>query len=409
MRLDPTARTLWLDPRDPAFVQDPYTSFAVLHRDCPIARWEQIGMWCFTRHADVSALLRDRRFGRQILHVATREELGWPEPVSHMAPVCDFERHSLLELEPPAHTRLRGLVNRAFTSRHIEPMAPRIEAIAHRCIDAFPGGGALDLLEHYAMPIPVLVIAGMLGVPEDMAPSLLEWSHDMVAIYQSRRDETIERRAAAATVSFSAFVRDLIAERRAAPGDDLLSTLIAAMEDGERLNEEELVSTVILLLNAGHEATVHAIGNGVKTLLGEPLDPAALLAKPEAAAAAVEETLRFDPPLHLFSRYALEDVTIAGVPLRRGEQVGLLLGAANRDPERFADPGRFVADRAPNPHVSFGAGIHFCLGAPLARMEIGITLRVLFERLPRVALAAPPRYRDTWHFHGLERLMVRPG
>jgi cytochrome P450 len=255
----------------------------------------------------------------------------------------------------------------------------------------------------------VLVIAGMLGVPEDMAPSLLEWSHDMVAIYQSRRDEAIERRAAAATVSFSAFVRDLIAERRAAPGDDLLSTLIAAMEDGERLNEEELVSTVILLLNAGHEATVHAIGNGVKTLLGEPLDPAALLAKPEAAAAAVEETLRFDPPLHLFSRYALEDVTIAGVPLRRGEQVGLLLGAANRDPERFADPGRFVADRAPNPHVSFGAGIHFCLGAPLARMEIGITLRVLFERLPRVALAAPPRYRDTWHFHGLERLMVRPG
>ncbi len=404
--LDARAGTLSLDPRDPAFVQDPNPLWAALHRECPTVFWEELGLRCFARHADVHALLRDRRFGRQILHVASREALGWPEPPAHMAPVEAFERHSLLELEPPAHTRLRALVQRAFTARSIEPLAPRIEAIAHECIDAFAAAGEADVLERYATPIPVRVIAGMLGVPSALAPQLLEWSHDMVAIYQARRDEAIERRAAAATVAFSAAVRALIAERRAAPGEDLLSGLIATPDGAERLSEDELVSTVILLLNAGHEATVHAIGNGVKTILEAGVDAAAQLARPAAATALVEETLRFDPPLHLFTRWALEDSEACGVAIRQGERVGVLLAAANRDPQRFAAPDRFDPARAPNPHVSFGAGIHFCLGAPLARMEIAIALRVLFERIPRPALAAAPRYRDTWHFHGLEALAL---
>lgn len=405
--LDPAARTLSLDPRDPAFVQDPYAAYAMLHRACPVVYWRELGFWCVASHAGVSALLRDRRFGRQILHVASRESLGWPEPPAHMAPVLSFERHSMLELEPPAHTRLRGLVSRAFTPWRIEALAPDIERVARRCVERFPAGRGFDLLEHYATPIPVLVIAGLLGVPDDMAPQLLTWSHDMVAIYQARRDEGIERRAAAATIAFSDYVRGLAAERRATPRDDLLSALVEAMDDGERLSEAELVSTVILLLNAGHEATVHAIANAVKTLLEQRVDVASAQDAPDRAAALVEETLRYDPPLHLFTRFALEDVSLHGATLRRGDRVGVLLAAANRDPDRFPDPDRFVPDRAPNPHVAFGAGIHFCLGAPLARLELAIALRVLFERAPRLTLAAPPRYRDTWHFHGQETLPVR--
>ena len=354
----------------------------------------------------MNALLRDRRFGRQVLQVMSREELGWAEPPEHFAPVCAFERHSLLELEPPEHTRLRALVNRAFLGRVVERLRPRIEQVAHECIDGFEGAGTIDLLEHFATPIPVVVIAEMLGVPAAMGPQLVAWSHDMVAIYQARRDEALERRAAHATLEFSAYIREQLEAKRRSPGEDLISALLAVREDGQQLSEEELVSTTILLLNAGHEATVHAIGNGVHALLRERVDARAIFSDSAQAAAAVEEVLRFDAPLHLFTRYCLEDAEVAGVQLRRGETIGLLLGAANRDPERFQDPARFDPTRTPNPHVSFGAGIHFCVGAPLARLELQSALRVLFDRLPQLRLAEPARYRDTYHFHGLEALRV---
>lgn len=400
---------LSLDPRDPAFVQDPYAAYAHMHAEAPVFFWEELDCWCFARHAQVAALLRDRRFGRQILHVTTREALGWPAPPAHLAPVTAFERHSLLELEPPAHTRLRGLVNRAFTGARVEALAPQVEAVARRLVDALAAARDPDLLDDLATPLPVTVIAGMLGVPLDMTDRLLEWSHAMVAIYQSRRDEAIERAAADATVRFDAYLRSLIAERRAAPGDDLLSSLLEAMDDGGRLSEDELVSTVILLLNAGHEATVHAIANGVKAVLECGTPPSHLVAGETSTAACAEEILRFDPPLHFFSRYVLEDVEYAGIALRRGERIGLLLAAANRDPARFPDPDRFDPGRAPGPHVSFGAGIHFCLGAPLARLELRTALRTLFERLPDLRAATPLRYRDTWHFRGLEAFPVRTG
>jgi cytochrome P450 len=390
-----------LDPRDPAFVQDPYAFYARWRAERPVFHWEQLGHWCFAAYDEVNALLRDRRFGRQILHIATREELGWPETPAHLAPFYNFEEHSLLEIEPPVHTRLRGFINPSFLPRQIERLRTDVERLSHELIDRFAGQGSTDLIASFAEPVPVMVIARFLGVPDDMAPQILAWSHDMVAMYQARRDRGVEERAVAATIAFSGFMRELLAERRAEPGEDFLSQLLTARDDdGAALTEDELVTTAILLLNAGHEATVHSLANGVQALLrhGTIAD---FLADPVRCS---EEMLRFDTPLHMFKRYALEDLEYRGLPLRKGDQIGLLLASANRDEKKFLSATDFLPARHPNPHVSFGAGIHFCIGAPLARLEMQTALRVLFERLPELRLAAPGRYRDTWHFHALDSL-----
>ncbi|MDE3177034.1 MAG: cytochrome P450 [Pseudomonadota bacterium] len=395
MRFDPQSRRLAQNPRDPAFFADPYALYRRLH-GVGAFFWEDYGFWCFAGHAEVSALLRDKRFGRQILHVAARAELGWPDRPAHLAHFDALERHSLLELEPPEHTRLRGLVNRAFVSRQIERLRPRIAALADGLIDAMAPG--VDLIAAYATPIPVAVIAELIGAPFADAPRLLDWSHKIVAMYQFAPTRADEEAADRAAREFSAYVRDLIGERRRAPRDDLVSQLIAAESGGGRLSEDELVTSVVLLLNAGHEATVHAIGNSAKTLLehgARTVDDA-----------VVEELLRFDAPLHMFTRYALQEVEIDGVRLPKGARIGLLLGAANRDPAVFAEPDRLDFARAPNPHVAFGAGIHFCVGAPLARLELRIALAALFRRLPGLRLAEPPQWRDAYHFHGLTALRV---
>jgi cytochrome P450 len=404
-----TGRHVSLDPRDPGFVQNPYPAYAAI-RQAGAAQgggsgfwWEQYGHWCLAGHADVTAALKDRRFGRQVLHVTSRAALGWPEPEAHLEPFLAVERHSLLELEPPDHTRLRTLINRAFVSRQVERLRPRIAALAHGLIDGFADRGGADLLDAYATPIPVIVIAELLGVPAGRAPDLLDWSHRMVAMYQFRRSRQIEDAAVAATASFVAFLREVVAERRVAPRDDLVSTLIAASEAGDRLSEDELIATCILVLNAGHEATVHALGNGTRAILDNPSARAALT-DPQAVPGLVEEVLRFDAPLHMFTRYALEDCEAYGQRFRQGDRVGLLLGAANRDPARFADPDRFDVTRPAGPHLSFGAGIHFCIGAPLARLELEVALPILFARLPGLGHGADTHYRDTYHFHGLERL-----
>jgi len=399
MQIDPIRRAVSLNPRDPAFFNDPYPTYRQIRDATPTFYWEEYGYWCFARHDDVNTLLRDRRFGRQITHLVAREALGWPEIPSNLAAFYAFEAHSLLELEPPAHTRIRGLVNRAFVARAIEGLRPQIAALAQSLINDISGAGQADLLAAFATPIPVMVIADLLGVPREMAPQLLAWSHRMVAMYQARRDATIEQEAVTATLEFTGFMREYVELRRKEPRDDLLTQLIAAEQEGRKLSTDELITTAILLLNAGHEATVHALGNGIKALLERGLHA-------DEDPRLVEELLRFDAPLHLFTRYALEDVEYAGVKLRQGDQIGLLLGAANRDPERFPDPDRFDPERTPCPHVSFGAGIHFCVGAPLARLEMQVALPILFERLPRLALAGQPHYRDSYHFHGLERLDV---
>jgi unspecific monooxygenase len=306
------------------------------------------------------------------------------------------------------HTRLRTLVNRAFVSRQVERLRPRIESLANELVDRFEADGKVDLLPAYAGPLPITIIAEMLGVSVEMGPQLLDWSHDMVAMYMHGRTRETEEKANAAAAAFSDFLRSYVAERRKKPGDDLLSLLISAHEDGQKLSEDELVSSAILLLNAGHEATVHQTGNAVNAILAQGGDIRRFFATPEATAATVEECLRFDAPLHMFTRYAYGEIEAGdGVTVKPGDQVALLLACANRDPLAFAEPAGFDPGRADQKNVSFGAGIHFCIGAPLARLELQVSLKVLFDRLPGLALAEAPRFRDTYHFHGLEALRVR--
>ena len=382
-------------PTDPAFVQDPYPFYERARTGGPFFRWADYNLTCTGNAAAVNAIFRDRRFGR--------EPVAPPVIPPHLAPFYAVEAHSMLELEPPRHTRLRNLVLRAFTSRRIAGLAPDITALATELVEAFPEGG-FDLLQAFAQPLPVCIIARLLGVPEEMAPDLLHWSNAMVCMYMAGRTRAMEDKAVAATEAFVAFLRAYVEDRRARPADDLITQLIAAESEGEKLSTDELITTCILLLNAGHEATVHTIGNGVKTLLetGTPLSSLA----PENVEATVEEILRFDPALHMFTRWAYEDIEVMGHTFRRGDQVGLLLAAANRDPGVWDDPARFNPARPPKPLATFGAGLHFCVGAPLARLELQIALPILFQRHPKLALAAKPEYGDVYHFHGLRELRV---
>jgi cytochrome P450 len=382
-------------PTDPAFVQDPYPFYDRARASGDIFHWEDYGLPMAVSHRAVNVILKDRRLGREPV-----DPLAFPD---HLAPFYAIEAHSMLELEPPRHSRLRGLVLRAFTNRRIKALVPEITALCHALIDAFPNGG-IDLLPAYAQQVPVIVIARLLGVPEAMSDQLLGWSNAMVGMYQARRTRAMEMAAAQAAAEFAAFMRGYVEERRTRPSDDLITHLIAAEQDGERLTTDELITTCILLLNAGHEATVHTMGNGVKALLESGAPPAAL--SPDRIEATVEEVLRFDPPLHLFTRFVYEEVELFGRTFRRGDRVGCLLAAANRDPGVWPDPARFDPGRPVQTNLAFGAGIHFCVGAPLARLELQIALPVLFSRLPGLRLAETPAYANLYHFHGLERLIV---
>ena len=385
-------RPLTQSPTDPAFVQDPYPFYEMARKAGPFFHWTDYNLTCTGAAAACSAIFRDRRFGRESPH---------PLPIpNHLRPFYAVESHSMLELEAPRHTRLRNLVLRAFTSRRIEGLGPQIAQLSHQLIDAFPQG-PFDLLSHFGQKLPVILIARLLGVPEEMAPDLLRWSNAMVGMYMAGRDRAREDCAVAATEAFVAFLRGYVDERRAKPADDLITHLIAAEEDGQRLTTDELIATCILLLNAGHEATVHTIGNGVKLMLETGTQSA--VANPDPL---VEEILRFDPALHMFTRWAYTEVEVMGHTFQRGDQVGLLLAMANRDGGVWDNPQRFDPTRSIKPHASFGAGVHFCVGAPLARLELRLALPILFDRRPDLALAEVPRYADVYHFHGLQRLMV---
>ncbi len=383
-------------PTEPAFVQNPYAFYAHARQaGGDLFFWEDYNLPMAVSFAAVNTLLRDRRFGREPVRPRT-----FPP---HLAPFYALEAHSMLELDGARHKRLRALTARAFTSRRIRGLGPEVAALAHQLIDRFPTG-PFDLLPAFAQRIPIVIICRLLGVPEEMADQLLAWSHDMVAMYQARRDRALEARAVAATEAFVAFMRAYVQERRHRPADDLISELIAAEEAGEKLSTDELITTCILLLNAGHEATVHAMANAVKMLLEEGAVAAVL--DPGLRDAAIEETLRLDPPVHLFTRHAHEKVELFGHTFERGDEVGLLLGAANRDPAMWADPDRFDPTRPAKTNVSFGAGAHFCIGAPLARLELSVALPILFQRCPQLALRGTPEYANLYHFHGLTRLTV---
>ncbi|WP_120635655.1 cytochrome P450 [Ruegeria sp. EL01] len=390
-------KTLHQSPTDAGFVQDPYLFYDTAREYGGLVYWNDYNMVAAVSRNAVQTLFRDRRFGREV-----PPELARAGP-DHLAPWLAVEAHSLLEAEPPRHTRLRALVMRAFTSRAIAALTPSIEDLCNTLVNAFPDE-PFDLLEFYCTQVPVITICRLLGVPEDMAPNLLRWSHDMVAMYQASRTRETEDMAAQSAQDFTNFLDDYIGRRRNDPRDDLITRLITAEEEGEKLSRDELVATCILILNAGHEATVHSLGNGVKTLLQTGTSPQAFAA--DAIDKTVEEVLRYDPPLHMFTRYAYEDVELFGHAFKRGDQVALLLGAANRDPAIWPDPNRFDPTRAIQTNTSFGGGLHFCVGAPLARLEMRIALPVLFQRCPNLRLSEQPVYSNSYHFHGLERLLV---
>lgn len=385
------------DPADPDFVRDPYPSYEELRRSGRLHRYERGRMWLVPRHADVDAALRDRRLGR-VFH---------PRQPRHVyGPWNLVNEHSMLELEPPDHTRLRGLVAREFTPRRVEALRERVGELVDGLLDPIAERGGGELVAELAEPLPVAVIAELLGFPAPDRHLLRPWSNDIVSLYELEPEADAPERAVRAAREFGDYLRDLVGRRRVEPGDDLFSALVQTTEQGDRLSEDELVATAVLLLNAGHEASVNVLGNGVLALLRFRDQLERLAADPSLAVTAVDELIRYDSPLSLFTRTVLEDAEVGGQRLRAGEVVGLLLGSANRDPEAFHEPDRVDVGRRPNPHVGFGAGIHYCLGAPLARLELAEALARLLARFPRLELAEEPRLRPTFQFRGPRTLRV---
>jgi unspecific monooxygenase len=397
------------DPWDPAFLADPYPAYAELRAKGRVHYFEPTNQWLVPHHADVSALLRERRLGRTYLHRFTHEEFGRTAPPPEHEPFHTLNDHGMLDLEPPDHTRIRRLVSKAFTPRTVERLKPYVDGLAGELVAALVEKGGGDLLTDVAEPLPVAVIAEMLGIPESDRGPLRPWSADICGMYELNPSEETARNAVRASVEFSAYLRELIAERRRRPGDDLISGLIAAHDEGDRLTEQEMISTAVLLLNAGHEATVNATVNGWYALFRNPEQLAALRADHSLVPAAVEEVMRYDTPLQLFERWVLDDIEIDGTVIPRGAEIAMLFGSANHDPEVFRNPERLDLTREDNPHISFSAGIHYCIGAPLARIELAASMTALLEKAPALALAEEPKRKPNFVIRGLEGLSVTVG
>ncbi|MEW2635194.1 cytochrome P450 [Streptomyces sp. NPDC048389] len=394
------------EPWSPSFVADPYPAFAELRARGRVHWYEPTRQFLVPHHAEVSALLRDRRLGRTYLHRFTHEEFGRTPPPAAHEPFHTLNDHGLLDLEAPDHTRIRRLVTKAFTPRTVQRLEPVVRRLAAGLVADFKKAGGGDLLAEVAEPLPVAVIAEMLGIPESDRTLLRPWSAEICGMYELNPPEETAARAVRASLEFSAYLRELIALRRADPGEDLISALIAAHEEGDRLSEQEMVSTCVLLLNAGHEATVNTTANGWWTLFRHPEQLAALRADHSLLSSAVEELMRYDSPLQLFERWVLDDIEIDGTVVPRGSELALLFGSANRDGARFDRPDTLDLTRADNPHVSFGAGIHYCLGAPLARVELVASFGELLRQAPGMRLVEEPRWKPGFVIRGVEELRV---
>ena len=389
-----------MDLSDPAVVADPYPAFAVARAQAPVQWHEGLGLWLAFTHAESNAVLRDRRLGRL-----------WSDrtPAERFTSFNLIHRNAVLEMEPPEHTRLRRLVSAAFARGHVERLRPWVQQLADSLVDGLVerSGGArpVDVLSGMAEELPVAVIAELLGVPAADRPLLRPWSNAIVKMYEYGRTTQVEDAAERAAAEFVGYLRELAADRRRVPGEDLLTHLVTVRDsEGDRLTEDELVTTCILLLNAGHEATVNVSGNGLLALLEHPAELARLRADPSLLPTAIEELMRYDSPLQLFERTATEDVEISGITVVAGQKIAALLGSANRDPAAFADPDRLDVGRADNPHISFGAGVHFCIGAPLARVELQASFGALLARTSRLELGAPARRRPEFVIRGLQEL-----
>ncbi len=396
------------NPMSPEFQANPYPYYDMLRTYAPAFYWQPANLWFLTRYDDCVAMLKDNRFGHEITKVMTREELGWgAEPPEQFAPLWETQRQWMLMKDPPDHTRLRTLVHKAFTPKMIERLRVRAEAITNDLIDKAQPKGSMDLIDEFALLLPVTVIAEMLGVPPEDYEILHGWSRGIADTLEFFEGEEVAALGAKATVEFSEYLRKLIAERRKAPQEDLISALVASEAEGDKLSESEMVAMCILLLFAGHETTVNLIGNGTLALMRNRDQWDKLKANPSLIKSAVEELLRYDSPVQSTSRWSMEDMEFAGQHIRKGQQVAPMLGAANRDPARFANPGELDITRDANPHIAFGNGIHFCLGAPLARMEGQIAFAALAKRLPNLQVVDEnPPYRPTLILRGLAHLPV---
>jgi hypothetical protein len=402
-----TSASALLDLTDPAVVADPYPSFARARAVAPVQWHEGLGLWLAFTHTESNAVLRDRRLGRI-----------WKdkEPESRFESFNLIHRNAILEMEPPHHTRLRRLISTAFARGHVERLRPWVEDLAGRLVDGLversAGSEPVDLLAGVAEQLPVAVIAELLGVPDVDRPLLRPWSNAIVKMYEYDRTRQREEDAERAADEFVAYLRDLAAERRKKPGEDLVSHLVTVRDDsvtdqgGATLTEDELVTTCILLLNAGHEATVNVTGNGTLALLRNPDQLERLREDRSLLPTAIEELMRFDSPLQLFERTATEDVEIGGVTVTEGQKIAALLGSANHDPAVFEAPETLDVGRSENPHISFGAGVHFCIGAPLARVELQATFGALLDRTSSLALGGEPVRRPEFVMRGLADLPV---
>lgn len=396
-----------LDFYDPAFIDDPYPTLGRLREAAPVFRNEQTGHWMLTRFADVHETLRDRRLGRVYHHLYTAAEFGQPEPDPRWAAFHQHERWSLLSLEPPDHTRIRRLVSKVFTPRSVAALEPAVGALSRELVEECREMGAFDLLADYAQPFSVAVICSVLGMPRGDARRLLDWSHAIVKMYELRSSDETRARADRAAGELVDYTKALIESKRRVPDGSLISNLVEVVDGGDRLTDDEIVSTSVVLLEAGHEATVNTLGNGMRALLAHRRQWQRLIDGEVDPATAVEELLRYDSPLQMFDRWVLEPgVEIAGQPMAVGDRVAMLFGSAQRDPRRFDDPDRFDVGRGDPAHIGFGGGIHYCVGAPLARMELAIALSDLVQALPNVEMAAEPVHHPAFVIRGLTELRL---
>jgi cytochrome P450 len=409
-----------LNLNDPHFIRDPYPRLEEL-REGPGVFFDPV--WkklFFTRYEDIATLLKDRRLGRSITHLLSRDELGWPPANARQKPFDDFQALHMLNREPPDHTRLRSLVQRAFTPSRVENLRSRIEGIVAGMLEKIGARGSFDVHADLAEPLPVLVIAELLGVPEDFRAKLRPWSATIVKLYELGYSELEMDAASNAVLEFSHMLRELVEARRLKPQDDLISALVAVEEQGEKLTEDELIANCILFLNAGHEATVNGTTSAVQALCRHPqaLEQLALEASTQPNTSSlfktgIEEFLRYDTPLPVFERWVLEDIefqsSVGPIKLERGSEVALIYASGNRDPRKFSRANELVLDRTENAHLTFGLGTHYCIGAPLARLEMQVVLHTLLKRFPNLSLAQEPEYGAGFVIRGLKSLVVNIG